>query len=339
LRKKYRRLIIMKITKILLVLFAITVAFSCKKDDTPDPFDHEAQALIDDEVLKTFLETHYYTPPILDEHFGVVDTIQDGETSLLSQVTTQEVKYANIDFKIYYLKVLPEGVNDSPSKVDSTLVNYKGLLLKNINGENRTVFDSKSNYSFWANLYGQVIPGWSYGISNFKSGINNSIPDEAFDFSQTGKGLIFIPSGLAYQNGAKASIPANSPLMFHIELAMVKHNDQDKDGLFSIFEDINNDGDFSNDDSDGDGKDDFIDFDDDNDGLATRFENADVNGDHNPADAVDTDTDGTPDYLDDDDDGDGILTINENADPNHDGNPEDAEDEDGDNIPDYLDRN
>ena len=38
-----------------------------------------------------------------------------------------------------------------------------------------------------------------------------------------------------------------------------------------------------------------------------------------------------------DDDGDGILTINENADPNGDGDPADALDTDLDGIPDYLD--
>jgi hypothetical protein len=53
----------------------------------------------------------------------------------------------------------------------------------------------------------------------------------------------------------------------------------------------------------------------------------------------DTDKDEIPDYLDFDDDGDGILTKDENPDPNGDGYPEDAYDSDSNNIPDYLQPN
>ena len=52
---------------------------------------------------------------------------------------------------------------------------------------------------------------------------------------------------------------------------------------------------------------------------------------------LNTDNDDDFNFLDRDDDNDGILTINENADPNGDGSPEDALDSDGDGIPDYLD--
>ena len=51
----------------------------------------------------------------------------------------------------------------------------------------------------------------------------------------------------------------------------------------------------------------------------------------------DTDNDGTPDFLDIDDDNDGILTINEHPDDNANHYPDDAWDSDNDSIPDYLD--
>ena len=50
----------------------------------------------------------------------------------------------------------------------------------------------------------------------------------------------------------------------------------------------------------------------------------------------DTDDDGIPDYLDSDDDGDGIPTRDENPDPDGNGIPADAKDSDGNGIPDYL---
>ncbi|MCU4188686.1 gliding motility-associated C-terminal domain-containing protein, partial [Flavobacterium sp. HXWNR29] len=90
-------------------------------------------------------------------------------------------------------------------------------------------------------------------------------------------------------------------------------------------------------DTDGDGTPDYLDVDDDGDGIPTADENPDPNGDGDPSDAQDTDGDGTPDYLDVDDDGDVFPTADENPDPNGDGDPSDAQDTDGDGTPDYLD--
>jgi len=73
---------------------------------------------------------------------------------------------------------------------------------------------------------------------------------------------------------------------------------------------------------------------DDNDGIAADLEDINNNGDLTDDD---TDNDGVPNYLDDDDDGDNVPTIDENPDPDGDGNLSDAQDTDGDGIVDYLD--
>ncbi len=90
-------------------------------------------------------------------------------------------------------------------------------------------------------------------------------------------------------------------------------------------------------DTDGDGMPNWRDPDDDGDGVFTRFEAPDPNGDGDPSDARDTDANGVPDYLDPDDDGDGTPTLEEGADPNGDGDPADALNSDGVGLPDYLD--
>ncbi len=326
----------MKIKYFGLAIITFLTLFSCKKDDNPpEPFDFAAQSLIDDANIKTYLETHFYTPPAAGEHFGTIDTIENGETPIMDNVITKDLVYANIGFKMYILKNATEGANISPIRVDSVLVNYKGMLFD----KDKTVFDENKSYRFWGNLYGGVIPGWSYGLPYFKSGNNNSQNNEPINFTETGKGVLFLPSGLGYANTPTVTIPANSPLIFHVELAMVKRTDIDKDGVLSFYEDLNGDGEVNDNDSDSDTKPNFIDYDDDNDGISTKYENADVNGDGNPDDAIDTDNDSIPNYLDADDDNDGIATKDENADPNGDGNPDDAKDTDGDNVPDYLDAN
>lgn len=82
-------------------------------------------------------------------------------------------------------------------------------------------------------------------------------------------------------------------------------------------------------DTDGDGVTNDQDPDDDGDGVPTASE---------AAPDRDTDQDGTPDYLDDDDDGDGTPTREEDANTDGDGNPAtNPTDTDNDGIPDYLD--
>ncbi|GGG39643.1 DUF6252 family protein [Bizionia arctica] len=109
--------------------------------------------------------------------------------------------------------------------------------------------------------------------------------------------------------------------------------DDDNDGVLTINEDLNGDGDPTNDDTDGDSIPNYLDEDDDGDSILTINEDIDADGD-----VVNDDTDGDsiPNYLDNDDDGDGILTIDEDA--NGDGDPTN-DDTDGDSIPDYLDNN
>ncbi|MEE9349920.1 MAG: FKBP-type peptidyl-prolyl cis-trans isomerase [Flavobacteriaceae bacterium] len=319
---------ILAITTLFLILFS-----ACSKDEPEvTPFDHLGQATIDDDLLREYLETHFYTPPTGNDNFGILDTIENGETPLINQVITKDIEYGDVDYKIYLLKNTPIGVGEAPLLIDSAYVNYKGQLL------NATIFDSNDSY-FWANLYGGVIPGWSYALPSYNEGVNTSQIGLPISFNQTGKGVFFLPSGLAYRESARSLIPASSPLIFHIEMAMVKRNDPDRDGILAVYEDLNNDLIVKNDDTDGDETPDFIDFDDDGDKLSTVYEDADPNNDGNPNDALDTDGDNTPNYLDNDDDGDGILTADENSDPNLDGNPDDAKDTDGDDIPDYLDAN
>ena len=97
--------------------------------------------------------------------------------------------------------------------------------------------------------------------------------------------------------------------------------EDDNDGIPAEFEDVNGDGDITNDDTDMDGIPNYLDSDDDGDNIPT------INEQHNGedgdfSDALDTDGDGIDNYLDEDDDGDLILTRNEdfnqNTDPSDD---------------------
>ena len=267
------------------------VLVSCKKDDDIIPHDPVAQALEDDEKIVDYLQTHYYIPPADGASFGVIDTILNGEASLFSEVKTETVTLNEINYKLYYLVSEQGGVNLFPSKTDEVIAKYSGFELDSTN------FDSSTNFTLHPLL--QRIVGWQYGIPFFKGGTNISQAGEPLAFENTGKGVIFIPSGLAYDNNS-ASLLRNKPILFHIEIGLVNRVDTDEDGIFNLFEDLNGNNDYNDDDTDEDTIPNYGDPDDDGDGTPTKDEGADPNGDGNPVDAIDTDEDGTPDYLDSD---------------------------------------
>ncbi|MFD1293999.1 FKBP-type peptidyl-prolyl cis-trans isomerase [Lutibacter holmesii] len=272
----------MKIKNLLIILAIFLFVFACGKDD--DNYNEEDQALIDDEALVEYLQTHY-----LNEEDGGIWTIDAGQTPLMEQVDVDYIDYNDISYKLYYLSE-NEGATISPSTVDSVYTTYVGMLLDS------TVFDIGSSLR-WFSLTG-TIPGWGYGFSNFKGGNIVVNDDESFYFEDYGKGILFIPSGLAYGNNEQGSIPKNANLIFEMTLQDVNRADQDLDLVPSFEEDLNNNRSMVDDDTDGDGAPNFIDSDDDGDGVLTKYE--DINRDGNPMND-DTDGDGIPNYLDADD--------------------------------------
>ncbi|RPD94479.1 hypothetical protein EGM88_12110 [Aureibaculum marinum] len=91
--------------------------------------------------------------------------------------------------------------------------------------------------------------------------------------------------------------------------------EDDNDGVEELDKELN---------TDGDAYPNYIDSDDDGDGILTSSE--DIDGDGDPTND-DTNGDGIPNYLDDDDDGDGVPTKYESS----------TEDANANDSPDYLD--
>jgi FKBP-type peptidyl-prolyl cis-trans isomerase FkpA len=100
------------------------------------------------------------------------------------------------------------GTGAVAAKGNSVTVNYTGWLYTDAAGatdHKGTKFESNS-YTFTLGT-GTVIAGWDQGIPGMKVG---------------GKRMLSIPASLAYGSRANGPIPANSGLVFDVELVAVK---------------------------------------------------------------------------------------------------------------------
>lgn len=252
-----------------------------KSDDITAPPPRPYADVYPEDLMKIedFLDTHYVT---VDADYNTTFTeIEDGGTetpiSQMPELLFKEVNTHDITYKVYYLK-LREGSGENLTRVDSAFVAYKGNTFykstKDVNGApveytEQTIFDQRVNPVWFA--LEDVIRGWGEIIPEFKTGTYTVYTDGSFQFNNYGAGVMFLPSGLGYYNQGTGNINPYSPLIFNFKLYNYKYRDHDLDGILSNIE------------------------------YGTDF------GTY----AIDTDGDELPDYLDKDDDGDGVLTKTE----------------------------
>lgn len=287
-----------KLKHILVVAIASILMYSCNNGNSLANFDHVGQAKIDNDTLVKYLSNHYY-----DIDKDSIKPMVTGKTSLLddpklhTQDITEYVNGQDIDYKLYYYIVeqgTPVPAKSSPKITDSILTTYQGRYLTNT--IKPVVFETQKLAS-WLTL-DVVVRGWTHGFTHFKGGenITNNGP---ITYKNFGRGYIIFPSGLGYQNRVNGQIPANSPLIFKISLLdLVENTDHDNDGLPSYLEivDAAVQADVRRIDTDNDNIANYLDNDDDGDGILTKYE--DKNGDGDPRnDFSDPNNPTIPDYL------------------------------------------
>ena len=287
-----------------LVISFVFVLFSCNKSDDAATIlpirGYSDQYERDNATIENYLKTYYIqNPEIVNSPEYAIDQdvvlkkISDnpGQSSIWSlwksstfrKLDTLNVERHGITYKVYYLQLRENNVNgESPSQVDEVLVSYKGYYLKDNSTTVNEVEVVDIESTFFESLIfpkvrfklDQTIKGWSLVLPKFKTGIYdvNTPPQSAAIYQNFGAGVMFLPSGLAYFSNTTSTIPSYSPLVFSFKLYDMKRADQDEDGVLSIDEDINADGNFDNDDTDADGIPNYLDKDDDGDGYLTKNE-------------------------------------------------------------------
>ncbi|SHG39673.1 FKBP-type peptidyl-prolyl cis-trans isomerase [Winogradskyella jejuensis] len=279
----------MKLRTLLASITVFTIIiFACSPDD-PDFIpvedrDRGEQQLADNDSIVNYLQTYYYNktelammtnPEPSDIILKIFEGTPDDGYSLLftdDNLLTRTTTFEDTQYTYYILKINQGGGTESPKFTDKVRVEYEGSLI----GTDDSVFDSAVSPTDF-NLVGGginaggVITGWQRVFPEFNTAASFMTGSDV-TYDDYGLGVMFLPSGLAYFSRQLIGIPSYSNLIFKFALFQTQENDHDNDGIPSYVEDLNNN---------------LSVFDHDTD------ENSIVN------------------YVDPDDDGDGVLTINE----------------------------
>jgi hypothetical protein len=270
--------------RLLLLLPFIFVMVGCPADDETTPIQSRPYLEVYNEdiaEIEDFMESHYIT---VDASYNVSFTkitattpgtpIFDAlDTSASQNNPAKPLKFKTIskegvDHKLYYLK-LNEGMGSNPTRLDSVFTSYKGYKT------DLSSFDAASSPT-WFQLQ-EVIQGWQEVFPEFKSSNGQTInADGTITYNNFGAGVMFVPSGLAYFSGTGGgAIGSYTPIIFSFKLMNVRYKDHDGDKILSKDE-YGGPASGTPLDTDGDGKPDYADFDDDNDGKLTKNELFDV---------------------------------------------------------------
>jgi FKBP-type peptidyl-prolyl cis-trans isomerase FklB len=154
--------------------------------------DQEAQASMD-EMRKQLMQKQQAVGKKEGDDFLAANKSKEGVVTLPSGLQ---------------YKILTAGTGPKPTASDTVSCNYKGMLI------NGTEFDSSYKRGQPTKFpVGGVIKGWT----------------EALQLMPVGsKWQLFIPSNLAYGESGNQGIPANSTLIFEVELVSIEAGDKDQ---------------------------------------------------------------------------------------------------------------
>ncbi|WP_138434718.1 FKBP-type peptidyl-prolyl cis-trans isomerase [Winogradskyella algicola] len=277
---------------ILYFLLVLIIVVSCKDDDdTTVPNielrDRGEQQMADNDSLIDYLSTHYYNSSFfqegedyrygdliitelpIDENTGEYLDMPDPEnnTLLIDAVEILTTEYFDVQYEYYVLRI-NNGEGQSPNFTDRVEVRYEG---KEVGSGN--VFDSRItpiNLALQGNLINSFgsIRAWQLVLPGFKASTGFTLNNGIVEYEDYGFGVMFVPSGLGFFSGTDSG-SSYANLIFKFELLRTQVEDHDGDGIPSYIEDLDSDMDVSNDDTDEDNFPNFIDLDDDGDGVNT----------------------------------------------------------------------
>lgn len=128
------------------------------------------------------------------------DYSERDDKSIREYLESKNLTAQKTESGLYYIITVP-GNSEKPNLNSLVTVHYKGYFLDD------SVFESSYSGTPPTFPLANVIAGWREGIQLYGKG---------------GKGTLFIPSYLAYGSTARSGIPANSVLIFDINVINIE---------------------------------------------------------------------------------------------------------------------
>lgn len=119
------------------------------------------------------------------------------DNAIKNYLTVNNITDAVKDPSGLYYEVVKPGSGNYPTAASTVTVNYTGALLDG------TVFDTGLSFQTGLSASANIIQGWKDGIPHI---------------NLLGRIKLFIPSALGYGATAQTKIPANSVLVFTVDL-------------------------------------------------------------------------------------------------------------------------
>jgi len=134
---------------------------------------------------------------------AALHTKQEQEIQAIEQyLQERNLNVSPLDNGLYYIDT-KKGNGEFPKEGQTCVMNYTGMFLDG------TIFDSsieREPFEFKLGR-GEVIKGWDLGVAMMQKG---------------GKAILVLPSHIAYGERGAGTIPANTPLVFEVELLNIK---------------------------------------------------------------------------------------------------------------------
>ncbi len=157
-------------------------------------FADDSSILLDNEASVTYLNSYFQK-----KQMALMDKkLQEGKDFLAENATKPGVQVSSSGLQY---QVIKEGTGSMPVDGDSVTVNYRGTLIDGTEFESS--FETNSPVTFNVD---EVIPGWTEGLKMMKEGASYKL---------------FIPAELGFGAMGGGPVPANSVLIFDVDLLKV----------------------------------------------------------------------------------------------------------------------
>ena len=202
--------------KIFLLLAIFTSILGCKKDDENVVLTPEEQSKVDDDRIVEYMKSYKIEgfhvgllPRNIDWKIVPLTDEDDESTETLFDLMGENIISANsggVDYKMYYFNI-DVGSGSEITSTDVVHVDYNVFPIFDSDMKDRIDYTEFFVAKF--NLP-DLIEGWKLGIDKFNSGTKSSeFPTEEdpsdSDYRELidnpGRGVLLIPSGLAYGSG------------------------------------------------------------------------------------------------------------------------------------------